>query len=160
MNRALTFINFVGILALAALCAVQWDTNRRVNLLAIDLEKTRLQQTDKIHEQGKTIKGYMADLDDFRQRLTLAESQLNDARQKLASVTNERNQLQADRDKLRKALDQWIAAVAARDEAIRHAGEQIEKLAADRNDAVHRFNDLAEKYNALVKDWNQAQGKR
>ena len=37
-------------------------------------------QAAKIAEQDKTIKGYLADLDDLRQRLTLSESALKDAR--------------------------------------------------------------------------------
>jgi hypothetical protein len=43
-----------------------------------------------------------------------------------------------------------MAAVAARDAALKQAGDQIRRLSSERNDAVQKFNDLAGKYNALV----------
>jgi hypothetical protein len=46
---------------------------------------------------------------------------------------------------------QWTAAVTARDEQLQAARDQLEKLATDRNDAVLKFNALAEKYNASQK---------
>ena len=141
MNRSLQFLNFAGILALTVLCCFQWRTNRQLNLRAIDLEKTRLVQSAKIVEQDKTIKGYVADLDDFRKRLELAESALKEVEDKLSVITTERDQLKA-------ALDKWIAAVAQRD-------EQLQKLATERNDAVAKFNDLANKNNAAVKELNK-----
>ena len=38
-------------------------------------------------------------------------------------------------------------------------GERLQKLAGERNEAVARFNDLAGKYNGLVKDLNEARAK-
>jgi hypothetical protein len=35
----------------------------------------------------------------------------------------------------------------------------VRQLAADRNDAVRKFNELAEKYNAVVKDLNEARAR-
>ena len=142
MTRFVTWFNFVGVIALAALCAVQWRTDSRLHLQIRDLENIRLQQIEKIAEQEKTIHGQSADLDDFRNRLMLCESQLNESQQRAAH--------------LRVALDKWMAAVDARDKAIKQAGLLLQKLAGERNDAVTKFNDLAEKYNALVKDQNAA----
>ena len=151
MRWFIQILNFLGVLALAGLCCVQWQTNRRVNFAAIDLEKTRLTQLAKIEEQEKTIKGYTADLDDFRRRLQLSESALKESEDKFNALAIQRDQLLAERDQLKAALAKWAAAVAERDATIKQAAAQIEKLAADRNDAVAKFNDLAEKYNALVK---------
>ena len=60
----------------------------------------------------------------------------------------------ADRDELKGALEKWIVAVAARDAALKQANEQIAKVVADRNTAVMQFNDLARKYNGIVKELN------
>jgi hypothetical protein len=52
---------------------------------------------------------------------------------------------------LKADLDKWVAAVKQRDDLIRQAGTEIQGLAKQRNDAIAQFNDLAMKYNALVK---------
>jgi septal ring factor EnvC (AmiA/AmiB activator) len=153
MNRFLQYLNFAGVLALAGLCALQWKENSRLNLAMNDLEMTRLRQSDQIAAQEKTIKGYTADLEDFRQRLTLAESQMKDLQRDLDKRTAERAQLRA-------TLDKWVAAVTERDAALKKAGMEIQTLVKERDGAVGKFNDLAGKYNALVKDWNAAQGQR
>jgi chromosome segregation ATPase len=166
MSRFLQWFNLLGILILAVLLAVQWQKNRQLNLDVEALEKTRLEQLQKIAERDNTIAGYVADLDDFRRRLTMSESQLKELDDKLSAMIRERNglaaqreQLIAQRDQLKATLDKWIAAVAARDAAIKQAGEQVEKLTATRNEAVEKFNDLAGKYNVLVKDLNEARAK-
>jgi chromosome segregation ATPase len=140
MIRFATGFNFIGVIALAMLCAAQWRTDSRLHLQINDLEKIRIEQSEKITEQEKTIRGQSADLDDFRSRLMLCESQLTQSEELVAH--------------LKAALDKWIAAVDARDKAIKQAGVLLQKLAGERNDAVTKFNDLASKYNALVKDWN------
>jgi chromosome segregation ATPase len=66
----------------------------------------------------------------------------------------DRKLLLAQRDQLTAALNTWKAAVAARDAALKQAGEDIQKIADERNEAVRRFNDLADKYNAVVKEIN------
>jgi chromosome segregation ATPase len=156
MNRFLQYFNFIGIVALAVLCAAQWRTNRRLNLEIFDLDKTRLDQLAKIAEEDKAIKGYVADLDELRQRLTLSEAALKESQEKFAVVATERDKLVTERDALKTSLDKFTAALAERDAALKQAGEQIQKLAADRDEAVAKFNDLADKYNALVKDVEKA----
>src|SRR5689334_3303526 len=143
MNRALQILNLLGVLALAGLCCVQWQANRQANLRAIELERTRLELSAKIEEQDKTIKGYVADLDDFRQRLTLSEAALKESQEKFAALAAERDKLIAERDQLKTALDKWTAALAERDAALKRADQQIQKLTGERNDAVSKFNDLA-----------------
>ena len=167
MNRALQVLNFLGVVALALLCGVQWRINRRLNLEVDRLERIRLEQVSQLTERDSTIKGYVADLDDFRTRLTLAESQLKDLDEKLRVMTRERNRMATEvetlatqRDQLKASLAQWQAAVAERDTALKTANEQIQKLTADRNEAVTKFNDLAGKYNAIVKDLDKARAKQ
>jgi uncharacterized coiled-coil DUF342 family protein len=69
----------------------------------------------------------------------------------LIKITAERNQLAAENAQLKTDLDKWVAAVKQRDELIKQAGAEIQNLAKQRNDAIAQFNDLASKYNALVK---------
>jgi chromosome segregation ATPase len=144
MTRFFQYLNFIGVLALIGLCCIQWRTNRQLNLQAIDLEKTRLQQTAQIAEQDKTIKGYAEDLEDFRRRLELSESAFKEVEQKLDAMT-------AERDRLKIELDKWIVAVAERDAALKQASEQMQKLIAARDDAIEKFNELAVRYNKIVK---------
>ena len=51
-----------------------------------------------------------------------------------------------------------MAAVAQRDQALKQASSEFQKVANERNDAILKFNDLAGKYNAVVKQLNDAQG--
>ncbi|MGD1278063.1 MAG: hypothetical protein ABR964_12695 [Tepidisphaeraceae bacterium] len=150
MIRFITGLNFLGVLAVAVLCAAQWQTNSRLSLRAGDLEKIRQQQTAKLSEQEKSLKDDAADLDDLRRRLELSESDLADTHKKL-ELSN------AQCDQLKNTLTQWQRAVADRDAALKQAGQQIQKIAAERNDAVQKFNDLADKYNTLVKDAHGSQ---
>jgi uncharacterized coiled-coil DUF342 family protein len=156
MNRFIQWFNFAGIFALAVLCAFQWRTNMHLNLRMTDLENTQLQQLAKIADQDKTIKGAAADLDDFRERLTLSDAALKEAEEKFKALEHERDKLVLERDRLKEDLDQWKAALAARDAALKQSNEQSKTLADARNDAIAKFNDLADKYNALVKESDKA----
>ncbi|MGA2233288.1 MAG: hypothetical protein ABSH22_20485 [Tepidisphaeraceae bacterium] len=164
MTRVITFLNFLGVAALVALSVQQWQVNRALNLKAADLEQIRLDQTAKIAAQDKAIKGYLADLDDFRERLDISEAALKKSEDLVAQKNIQINQLTAEResllaqiDDLKKSLATWQAAVAQSDAALKQDDAQIAQLAADRDDAVAKFNDLAKKYNSLVEDWNKQQ---
>ncbi|HEX4055905.1 MAG TPA: hypothetical protein VHX86_16700 [Tepidisphaeraceae bacterium] len=143
MNRFFLMFNFLGVVVLCVLCAVQWQTNSRLENNVEQLTNTRIEQSAKIAEQEVSLKNDAADLEDFRQRLSMSESELKTAIADRDRFANEDKQLKS-------ALDKWIAAVAARDKALRQAGDQIQKLSNERNDAVQKFNDLVGKYNALV----------
>jgi len=161
MTRILTIFNLVGVIVLAGLCAAQWKVNRQVNQEAIASEQVRIAQVGKLADDNRTIAGYAADLEELRQRLTASEAALKETGDKLADKTvefnhlqAERDQIAAERDELKGALEKWIVAVAARDAALKQADEQIAKVVADRNTAVMQFNDLARKYNGIVKELN------
>jgi len=137
MRTALTCLNFLGVFVLAVLLCIQWRINSRLEADDLRLDQLRIEQSAKIADQDISLKQNAADLDDFRQRLSMSESSLKSAiieRDKLAELV----------DQLKKMLDQWKAAVAARDQA-------IQQLIAQRNDAITKFNALADKYNASVK---------
>ena len=130
MNRFFSIFNCLGVGVLAVLCAVQWQANSRLENNVEQLDKTRIEQSAKIAQQESTLKDDAADLEDLRQRLSMSESELQN------SVVEE--------GRLKTALDKWKAA-------LKQAGEQIQKLAGERNEAIQKFNDLADKYNGLVK---------
>jgi chromosome segregation ATPase len=160
MNRVLQVLNLVGVLALAALCVLQWRANRAVNLEATGLEKIRLDQAARLAEQEKSLKGLTADLDAFRDQLGATHENLRAAEAKVATLERDTRQLTAERDQLKAAVEKWAEAVAARDARLAELDRQVRQLAADRNDAVRQFNELAEKYNAVVKDLNEARARR
>ena len=154
MTRFLSYFNFVGVAALAVLCAVQWQANSRLDQHAKTLDATRQEQAEKLAEQDKTLKANAADLDDLHQRLSKSEGALNDVQTRLKTMTAERDELAARQEELKGALIKWEAAVSGRDQALKQAGEQLQKLSADRNEAVNKFNDLVAKYNQAVKELN------
>ena len=152
MNQVLSILNFLGVCALAVLCAEQWTMNSRLENNVVQLEKTRIEQANQIDEQARTIKDDAADLADLRDRLSMSEMQLE-------KITADRDRLAAEDTQLKMAVDQWTAAVKQRDTALKHANDLIQSLANQRNDAIQKFNDLADKYNALVKQVESSQGK-
>jgi chromosome segregation ATPase len=159
MNRALQYLNLLGVVALAALCVVQWRANRAVNLEAAGLEKVRLDQAAKLSELEKAMKGQAADLDSFREQLGKTHESLRAAEAKITTLERDARQLAAERDQLKTSVAKWADAVAARDARLAELDGQLRKLATDRNDAVTKFNELAEKYNAVVKDLNEARAR-
>jgi chromosome segregation ATPase len=144
MNRFFLLFNFSGVAVLCMLCCAQWNANSRLEDNVERLDQTRIEQSAKIAEQDRTLKDDAADLEDLRQRLSMSESELK-------TTMVERDRFAAEDKQLKAALDKWIAAVKERDAAIKQAGDLIQKLATERNDAIAKFNDLADKYNALVK---------
>lgn len=159
MNRALSYINLGGVLLLAALAIGQWQVNRRANLQVIQLERIGQDQSAKIAEQDKTIKGQTADLETLREHLTKTQATLKETDTKLASTEKEVRQLSDERDQLRISVTNWAAAVTARDEQLKLANIELKKLGDDRNEVVGKFNDLAAKYNSVVKDLNEARAR-
>ena len=161
MNRLLQIINFVGVLALAGLCAYQWKDNGRLHEEMDRLDRTRQEQAAKIADQEKTIAGNVTDLETARDNLSKSEASAKETQGKLSAevaankqLTTARDQLTTERDQLKAAISQWSAAVSQRDDALKQAGVQMQKLLADRNEAVGKFNDLASKYNGVVKELN------
>ena len=144
MNSFLSIFNFVGIGAMAILCAIQWQINGRLDNRARQLDQTRIEQSTKIDEQTRTLKDDAADMEDLRERLTAAESELDKA-------IAQRNQIALENKELAGALDKWMAAVKARDAA-------LSEVLKERNDAIAKFNDLAGKYNKLVKETGDPNG--
>jgi septal ring factor EnvC (AmiA/AmiB activator) len=144
MNRIISMLNLLGVVALVLLCCVQWQRNSRLENQAVDLQNVQFQQAATIDQQKRTIKDDAIDLSDLRQRLTMSESALQETRE-------EKDRLAIENAQLKKSLQQWTQAVQQRDKVIAHANDLIQMLAKQRNEAVQKFNNLADAYNGLVK---------
>ena len=156
MNRVLAYINAAGVLCLAALCVFQWRANRTLNLEAARLARAQVEQTAKLEESEKARRGCQADLEDFRERVTLASRSAQTNEQRVLQLERESHEASAERDALKASLGSWEKAIGARDEQIKLGNEQIAKLAASRDEAAARYNDLAARYNDVVKKLNEA----
>jgi chromosome segregation ATPase len=143
MNRYFASANFVGIMLLCCLSVLQWRTNSGLEDSVRRLDALRVEQSATIDQQKATITRNDADMDDLRERLSAAESDLKSALQ-------ERDQFAGEEKQLKKSLGLWVAAVNQRDAALKQYAEAIQKLAAQRNDAISKYNDLANKYNSLA----------
>jgi chromosome segregation ATPase len=163
MIRFLQWFNLGGVCVLVVLCAVQWQLNRSLNLRAIDLEKQEARDTKALVEKDKTIEGNIADMNDFRERLSKTDGALKQAQgtisaddAKITELSAQCQQLTSSIDTLKASLEEWKQAVATRDEALKKSQEQAAKLAADRNDTIIKFNDLATHYNTAQEQLKQA----
>lgn len=159
MNRFLQYANLMGVAALAVLCVMQWSVNRRLNVEAGSLEKTRLKLTAEVGQQREDLKGQADDVDNFREQLARASLALKETETKLAKASREIAQLEAEREQLKVSVTNWAAAVAARDERLKEGNERIRQLGEDLNASIRKFNELAEANGKLVKDWNDQQAK-
>ncbi len=152
--KRLGWINLLGVLALAALCAVQWQRDRRLNLEVNRLEQVRQAQEEKISEQQKASSGLAADLAGFKEQFKKAHADANETRTALRKVEQENAQLTREREQLKASVTNWAAAVTARDESLREANERLRDTTLRLNESILKFNDLATNYNASVQRFN------
>ncbi len=157
MNRRLQWINLAGVFALAAICAMQWAAHRRLNRDIHQLEKSRTEQRLQIETLIRSSSGQTNDLESLRAHLARMSQELRNAEAKLAVSELQARQAVLERGQLKTSVTHWAAAATARDERIRQDAVHLEKLAQERNDAVKSFNDLAERHNLLVSNWNKLQ---
>ena len=155
MNRALTWINLAGVAALAVLCALQWRTNRALNLDINALQQTGQTQAARLAEQDKNLAGLASDLDSFRTQITRAHAELRETSAKLHTSETAVAQLTADRDQLQENVARWTAAVQVRDERIGEANHRLREVGGRLCEAVEKFNDLAARYNERSKQLNE-----
>jgi DNA recombination protein RmuC len=159
MNRSLQYVNLIGVLALAILCAAQWRANRLLHLQAIELEALQQEQTKALADREAKLKGAGADLDTFRQQLARLSDAVKAADAKAAATERDVRQLTVEREQLKTSVTNWAAAVTVRDERLKEAQAQLQKLVQERNETVAKYNQLAAKFNDVVKDLNEARAR-
>jgi DNA recombination protein RmuC len=152
--KLLQWINLFGVLALAALCVVQWQRDRKLNLQFNALEKVRQSQEQKIAEQERTARGLTDDLAQLKTQFQSTHTELTEARTTLGKLDRENVQLQSERDQLKASVTNWSQAVKKRDARLREANDQLRDLSTRLNDSIVKFNELATNYNASVKRFN------
>jgi chromosome segregation ATPase len=153
--KALQHINLLGVLALAVLCAAQWQRDRQLNLHVNRLEKVRFDQASRLAQQEETVRGLGADLAHFKARFTKSERELNDALQKTITAEREVRHLTVERDELKSRIGDWATAVATRDERLQQANGHVAQLSDELNAFIRRFNELATNHNQVVKELNE-----
>lgn len=153
--KRLHYVNLFGVLALAALCVVQWQGDRQLNLEINRLEKTRLDQAAKLVEQETARRGLHADLAQFKEQFSKMQTELSGTRDKLRNAERTEIQLTTQRDELKASITNWVGAVTARDERLKEASTQMRRLSDELNASIRKFNDLATNHNAAVKELNE-----
>jgi chromosome segregation ATPase len=151
MNSRLKYVNLFGVLALTALCIVQWQRDRRLNLELSHLDQVRLQQAAQIDEQANTLNGLNEDLGQLKTSLTNERPLRTQAEEKLGLIEEANAQLTAERDQLKAAITNWTNAVALRDERMKEANTRIEQLAADLNASILKYNELVTNRSAAAR---------
>lgn len=161
--RYLVYVNLLGVVGLAALCGFQWEANRKANLLAESLDKTRQEQDNQIMRQKREIAGYAEDLHEaqdhiatLRDQRDKATAERNSAAAARDQAIAERDQLKAEQEQSKEILAKWVSAVTQRDDVIKKAFARIEDLAKERNDKITELNNVIVKYNALAKQTTKA----
>lgn len=155
MNRKLQIANLFGVVALVALCAVQWRQNRRLNLGRNDLEKVRQAQEQKITEQEKALRGTQDDLARFKEQFTTAKSGWTEVKQKLSEAEQGFAQVRGERDQLERTLTNWMNAVTERDAKLKAANEQLTEMGRQLNESIQKFNQLVTNHNDIVARYNE-----
>lgn len=158
MNRTLQWLNLVGVLGLAALCVVQWQRDRRLNLDLRDSEKTRMAHEQKLSEQEKNLRGLTDDLTQMKEHLGRISGEAKDSQKKLQETERDNLQLTNEREQLRQNVTNWANAVKLRDERLGEANEQIRSLGENLKASVEKYNQLATNYNSVVDDLNKLRG--
>jgi len=153
--KRLHYFNFAGVLALALLCAVQWRRDVRLNQQINRLERAGAEQTNKLASQEELTRGLSADLDEFKTALTKSQADATSSRQKALAAERQVAQLTSERDQLKSGITNWAAAVTVREERLKQAAREMDRLGADLNASIRKFNELATNYNVVVKELNE-----
>ena len=149
-------------LALCVLVAFQWHREaksvRKVQSL-----------TDTLHERDEALQSLHGTIRQQEAEILRLDSLKNELNESLKSNKTLMGQLTADLQKsdlagerlgrevaaYKEALDRANASIKQQNESIASQNEEMQKLAADRNDVVLKLNKLTEDYNNLVKKWNE-----
>lgn len=151
----LHYLNLAGVVLLVIISAIQWRHNRDLNFEINGLERSGLEQTAKIEETEKALRGANNDLAQFKEQFSRAQTELQEDYKELVVADRDVFQLTSERDQLRTSITNWATSVAERDERIKETAEQTRQLAEELNDFIRKFNDLATNYNSIVRDLNE-----
>lgn len=155
MKRALTWINLAGAFALAFLCVVQWQRDRRLNLEINRLKKEHYDQQERISRQDKLAADLKADLERFKEQVTQTHAEAGEARTAMRKLERENSLIERERDQLKTAVTNWSRAVAERDQSLRESNDRLRDTAARLNDSIVKYNELTTNYNASIRRFQE-----
>ncbi len=158
--KRLTTLNLIGVVVLVVLCGLQWRANRNLNLEVNRLERERLQQEAKLQELEKKAQGQASDLERFRGQLSQSAEALKDVETRLDRSLRTVQQLTAERDQLRLAVDEWSAAVQLRDARLKEANDRLTDLGQRLAEAARKYNELVAEHNTVVRKLNELAAER
>ena len=159
-------------LALCGLCAWQWYVQTLLHSEGTELQNTIFKQATEIEDYTNSIKNMNSEIAGLSTRI-------NELKQ--ASMTNDQADSRQKREILRlrssggamsneivqykDMVDKFAAKLKEASDGITKQNDAIKELAAERDNAIRKYNDsvkdrnaLAEKYNNLVERFNKLQG--
>lgn len=147
MSRVMTWINLIGVLALAAIYVRQWSDTIRATRQVHAAQADYQAMNSKFNDQAATVTSQSHDLDTLRGQLTTTEADLAAAKRDAADTAAKLKQRAAELAEQRDAIEKWKAAVAQRDDLLKQTTGESKSLAAARDEAVRRYNALAGQIN-------------
>ena len=154
MKPGLQHFNLLGVLALALLCVVQWQHDRRLNLQLNQSERLRREQATRIGDLEAAQKGLNEDLGQIKQAFSAKQRAGAQVDHELALNLSTNQLLRAEQERLKSALTNYTQTVAIQNERIKEANHRIEDLASNLNESIRKFNDLVTNFNGVVGELN------
>jgi chromosome segregation ATPase len=171
MKNFLQNLLMILALGLCGLCAWQWYVQTQLHNQGEALQET-------LSKREAEIQGYTNSMKNMDAEIAGLSARINEL--KRAAVTNEETASEQKREILRlnksgemmsnqivqytNIVDQLEAKLKEESEGITKQNDAIKQLAAERDDAIKKYNDsikernaLAEKYNSLVERFNKLQ---
>jgi len=161
-------LNFVLLLALGALCAAQWNTEKSARVRIGGLLKAQADLTHQLAEATESLKTSREDLDAFRAQILSLKTQSDEQAATIRTQHAQIARLESSETSLTRQLEHWKQAVEEYSAAVKTRDEQIAALTQQRdqfyeankasivraNAAVAALNDLNVKYTEVVTLYN------
>ncbi len=168
MTKIFTWLNFLLVLALGAVCARQWTQEKHYGERVVQLQRTGDAQAEKLQLQQDDLRRAQDDLEGFKTAVAnlTAQSQgdlkqIREQKAQLFTLENDRRRLSSELTNWQRAVEEHKAAISARDHNIQTLLSQREQLvsanrdaASKANQAIVAYNDLAKKYDDVVTRYN------
>lgn len=145
MKRAFPILNFLGVAALTTLCGFQWASHHQTAQYAQSLQTRLKDQSSRVDSQSRSIEGLTRDLDALRRELDSMSQRTTQSDATNRSLERTLVLLQAENATLKESITHWTHAIQIRDERLREFNRQLESLAAERDAAITKYNDLAKR---------------
>jgi len=161
-------INFTLLLALAALCVFQWNTEKSARGRINGLLRSEAGLSRQLSETTESLRLANEDLDAFRAQILSLKRQSDEQAATIRTQNSQIARLETVEASLTRQLEAWKQAVEEYRAAIQARDDQITTLVQQRdqfyeankvsveraNAAIAALNDLNEKYSDVVTRYN------